>query len=189
MFPDDATAEQWFIETRWPDGVQCTVCQSLHVHERKTIKRSWRCRVCRKDFSTRTETPMQSSKLGFQVWAKAIFLLTAHLKGIASTKLASDLHVTQKTAWHMAMRIRETYRDNVAKRVKEGHGPVGKSAVVGMKSRDSPTSQSPSDCIGECYEFATLRGGRHDITGHRLYRPERWLYARISQSFGLGICA
>ena len=26
MFPDDATAEQWFIEQRWPDGVHCPHC-------------------------------------------------------------------------------------------------------------------------------------------------------------------
>ena len=23
MFPDNETAEQWFIDTRWPDGPRC----------------------------------------------------------------------------------------------------------------------------------------------------------------------
>ena len=32
-FPDDETAEQWFIQTRWPDGIACPLdyavkCQS-----------------------------------------------------------------------------------------------------------------------------------------------------------------
>ena len=26
MFPDDQTAERWFIEQRWPDGVHCPAC-------------------------------------------------------------------------------------------------------------------------------------------------------------------
>ena len=25
MFPDDATAEQWFIEQRWPNGAHCRI--------------------------------------------------------------------------------------------------------------------------------------------------------------------
>ena len=33
MFPDDAVAERWFIETRWPEGVHCPCCGSLNVQE------------------------------------------------------------------------------------------------------------------------------------------------------------
>ena len=29
MFPDDAAAEAWFAETRWPDGVVCPHCESF----------------------------------------------------------------------------------------------------------------------------------------------------------------
>lgn len=109
LFPDDQTAETWFIQTRWSQGIQCPLCESKAVTERTTKRRSWRCKKCRKDFSTRTGTLMQSSNLSFQTWAIAICLLTTNVKGIASTKLGSDLNVTQKTAWHLAMRIRETY--------------------------------------------------------------------------------
>ena len=28
MFPDDATAERWFEQQRWPDGVLCPFCTS-----------------------------------------------------------------------------------------------------------------------------------------------------------------
>ena len=26
-FPDDTTAEQWFVKTRWPDGITCPHCE------------------------------------------------------------------------------------------------------------------------------------------------------------------
>ena len=52
---------------------------------------------------------MQGSNLGFRTWAIAIYFLTTNLKGVASTKLASDLNITQKSAWYLAMRIRETW--------------------------------------------------------------------------------
>ncbi len=35
-FSNEAVAESWFIETRWPDGVRCPFCESgAHVKERK----------------------------------------------------------------------------------------------------------------------------------------------------------
>ena len=88
MFPDDAAAERWFVEQRWPDGVHCPDCGSVNVQERETRKpQPYRCRDCRKDFSTKTGTLMQGSNLGFQTWAMAIYLFNTSLKGVSSMKL------------------------------------------------------------------------------------------------------
>ena len=61
---------------------------------------------CRKFFSAKTGTLMQSSKIGYRKWAIAIYLMTTGIKGTSSMKLHRDIGVTQKTAWHMAHRIR-----------------------------------------------------------------------------------
>ena len=123
----------------------------------------YRCRDCRKWFSVKTGTVMQSSKLGLQRWVLASYLLnllTTGIKGQASMKLHRDLGVTQKTAWHLAHRIRETWakadsppfagpvevdgtyiggrRKNIpkAKQAKfEGRGAVGKVVVADAKDR------------------------------------------------------
>ena len=110
MFPNDATAERWFIKVRWPDGVYCPHCGSVSVQtgtKHKTMP--YRCRDCRKWFSVKTGTVMQSSKLGLQVWALASYLITTGIKGQSSMKLHRDLSITQKTAWHLAHRVRETW--------------------------------------------------------------------------------
>ena len=110
-WPDDAAAEEFFIERRWPDGIACHWCGSLNVQTgcaHKTMP--FRCRTCRKRFSVRTGTVMQSSKLGYRVWVIAMYLMTTNLKGVSSMKLHRDLGITQKSAWHLAHRLREMWK-------------------------------------------------------------------------------
>ena len=110
MFPDDAVAERWFVETRWPDGLRCAHCDGENVGERGNHPRMpYHCRDCRKFFSVKINSVMHSSKVGYQKWAIAIYLMTTSLKGVSSMKLHRDIGVTQKTAWYMAHRIREAW--------------------------------------------------------------------------------
>ena len=112
MFPDDDAAAEWFAEARWPDGAWCPHCGSTNVQSgAKHASQPYRCRDCRKRFSVKTGTAMHDSKLGLQVWAIATYLMTTGLKGTASMKLHRDLGITQKTAWHLAHRLRETWQD------------------------------------------------------------------------------
>ena len=111
-FPDDETAEAWLAETRCPDGVVCPYCDSLNVQGGAAHPTMcYRCRDCRRRFSVKTGSVMANSKLAYQVWAIADSLLTTGIKGVSSMKLHRDLDITQKTAWHLAYYIRETWGD------------------------------------------------------------------------------
>ena len=161
MYSDEDAVERLFIEARWPDGIACVECGSVNIQERPTRKpQPFRCRDCRKDFSVKTGTAMQGSNLPLSKWALAAYLITTSLKGVSSMKLHRDLNITQKSAWHLAHRIRmawesddpvfggpveadQTYvggleeNKHESKKLRSGRGAVGKIPVVGVKDRET----------------------------------------------------
>ncbi len=188
-FPDDAAAERYLAEARWPDGPRCPHCESANVLVVKSRKpQPYRCRTCRKHFSVRTNTPMHASNLGFRVWLLAMYLMATNLKGVSSMKLHRDLGVTYRTAWHLSHRIRESWSDEqmraafagpvevdetfVGGKAKNmhavererritGRGGADKAVVVGIKDRRS--GEVVAEVVADT-EAATLRPFVEDHT-------------------------
>ena len=109
-FSDKEAVEREFFAARWPNGIACMKCGSLNIQERPTRKpQPFRCRDCHKDFSVKTATVMQGSNLSLSQWGFASYLMSTNLKGVSSMKLHRDLGITQKSAWHLAHRIRKAW--------------------------------------------------------------------------------
>jgi len=158
--PDEQAAIDHFTAIRWKDGAYCPYCGSTKVYH-FADNRNHKCGDCRKRFSIKVGTIFGDTKIGLRKWFMAIWLITSHKKGIASTQLAKDIKVTQKTAWFMLHRLRhaattksfnrklsgtveadETFvggkekNKHPTKRKHQGRGGVGKSTVMGLKERD-----------------------------------------------------
>ncbi len=58
-------------------------------------------------FTVITGTIFEGSNIDLQKWFLAYYMLTNTSKGIASTQLAKQLGITQKTAWFMLHRLRQ----------------------------------------------------------------------------------
>lgn len=202
LFPDDEAAEKWFEKQRWGDERCCPDCGSTNTAVVKSRKpMPYRCRDCRRHFSVRKGTAMQSSKLGYQTWLTGFYMMSTSLKGVSSMKLHRELGITQKTSWYMEQRIREgffgdvrdmagpvevdeTYRGgkrrNMSNRKRKelastGRGSVGKATVVGAKDRD--TKQVAAKVV-EDTKANTLQGFIHERT-----RPGAKVYTDDSSSY------
>ena len=205
LFPDDAVAEQWFQNERWPRGSHCPRCGSVEVKDAKHPTMRFRCRGCDKHFSVKTGTVMEGSNLGYRTWAIAIYLLGTSLKGVSSTKLARDLGITQKTAWHLAHRIRKAMEQggglfdgpvevdemyvggkkknkHESQRRAERGDPSEKIAVVGVKDR--ATGHVRAEVIGQAHG-PVLRDfvRRHTVPGTALYSDGHGAYTLLNGEF------
>ncbi|MEO9738503.1 MULTISPECIES: IS1595 family transposase [Roseibium] len=111
-FPDEQSAIDHLRAIRWGsdnENAYCPHCGSARVNHFSNGK-DHKCADCRKRFSIKVGTIFEDSKIPLRKWFMAIWLITSHKKGIASTTLARDIKVTQKTAWFMLHRLRHASR-------------------------------------------------------------------------------
>jgi transposase-like protein len=108
-FSDEQVCRDYLENIRWGDTPICPHCGNKEVY-RYSNGKLYKCKECREQFTVKVGTIFEDSKISLSKWFVAIYLLTAHKKGISSLQLHRDLGVTQKTAWFMLQRIRYAIR-------------------------------------------------------------------------------
>jgi len=138
-FPDEQSAIDHLRALRWKNGAFCPYCggtRIMHFSDKRTHK----CSDCRQRFSIKVGTIFEDTKLPLRKWFAAIWLITAHKKGIASTQLATDLSITQKSAWFVLHRLRYAARTKSFARPLAGEVEAD-STFVGGNPRNKPLSK------------------------------------------------
>lgn len=161
-YPTEFDAMEYFEQKRWGEtGRECPHCADTNTKDASHKTMPYWCGKCRKYFSVKTGTALQSSNLPYRKWLMAIYILSISIKGVSSLRLANDLNIKQEHAWHLLHRLREGFKNDVTltgevevdeayiggkdknkHESKKPHlgGSVGKSPVVGMKSRSGKVS-------------------------------------------------
>lgn len=159
-FPDEQSAIDHFTGIRWKNGAFCPSCGSTKVYH-FSDKRTHKCGDCRKRFSIKVGTIFEDSKIELRKWLLAIWLITSHKKGVASTTLARDIDVTQKTAWFMLHRLRHAARTQSFTGPLDGHVEIDETYVGGKAAnrhkgdpKNGPGTSGKTAVIG-----ALKRGG------------------------------
>lgn len=167
----EPAAVEFFEKHRWGDSPACPCCGSVEVYQmrdRKTGERQknyrWRCRDCGKQYTVRTGTVMEESRIPLHNWAYAYWRACTSKKGVSALEIKRHTGLSYKSALFLMHRIRfamaptgngpkldgivevdETYvggkpRHHTPHKA-EGRKPVqrfkSKSAVVAAVSRES----------------------------------------------------
>ncbi len=97
-FPTEKSCIDYLESKLGPKGVIISPFDSTS----KVYRRGdglFRCKNTGKNFNVRKGTMFEGTKLPLRTWFIAIYLITTTKKVVASTTLAQQLGVTQKTAW------------------------------------------------------------------------------------------
>lgn len=106
LFPNEEKAREFMEKQMWSQERTCPYCKSNKTYPRKN-RNGYRCGECNKDFTVRTGTIFENSRLPLHKWLYTMYLIVTARKGISSLQLAKEIDVTQKTAWFLLQRIRE----------------------------------------------------------------------------------
>ena len=212
LFPTEDSARIYLEKRLWPNGPVCPDCKSSERVSALGVCATrkagfYRCGKCEFDFTIRTNTIFERSKVPLNKWLYAMYLLVTARKGISSMQLAKEIGVTQKTAWFILGRLREAcggpdgpldkLRGEVeidecfvgglegnkheADKLHAGRGAVGKMAVLGIRERGGRTRAK----VTEIRTLDAIHGEIHANVevGSQLYTDDHMVFSDLDGLF------
>lgn len=116
LLPDEKACREFLEYIKWNGAPICPHCGSVSESHykitRKGVFKGWyKCRDCKQQFSVCVGTMFEGSHIPLRKWFIAMYIFSAHKKGVSSHQLARDLDITQKSAWFIISRLRINYED------------------------------------------------------------------------------
>ena len=141
-FSDEQVCIDHLRAIRWKNGAYCPHCGSTKVYH-FSDNRTHKCGDCRQRFSIKVGTIFEDTKLPLREWFMAIWMVTSHTKGIASTQLAKDLKITQKSAWFVLHRLRHAARTKSFAKPLEGMVEADETYMGGKEKNEHADERTP----------------------------------------------
>jgi transposase-like protein len=108
-FNSEEKCWQHLEQSRWNGKPVCPYCGVDKAPYKLKGFKKYRCsdKDCKQTFTAAIGTIFEGTHIPLQKWYLAIYLATAHKKGISSLQLGRDLSVSKHTAWYLLHRVRE----------------------------------------------------------------------------------
>lgn len=143
-------AIQYFEKMRWDGKVISPYDPTSKVY--KCSNGKYKCKNTGRYFDIKTGTPLAGTKIPMTKWLLAMFMFQADKGGISSCQLSRILEITQKTAWHMLMKIREfAARVNEKDTSLSGEVEIDET-FVGGKNINRHKDKKIKKCQGRSYK-------------------------------------
>lgn len=166
--PTDAACREYLEMKRWNGTPTCPHCGTVDAnHYRLKVKGEfkgmYKCKSCKERFTVTVGTMFEGSPISLRKWFIATYIFASHKKGISSHQLAKDLGVTQKTAWFMLHRLRQTFDNNEPNQVS---GVVSMDETfVGGKNKNRHADKKKDGIQGGGGEDKTIVMGAMSAAG------------------------
>jgi len=151
LLPTDKACREFLEQLRWNGEPVCPHCGSANKehYELKTkgeFKGLRKCKDCRERFTVTVKTMFEGSHISLRKWFIAIYIFSSHKKGISSHQLARDLGITQKSAWFVLGRLRNSFK--VKTKVKFTAPTQADETFVGGKNKNRHAHKKVEDSQG-----------------------------------------
>jgi transposase-like protein len=187
-WPTPEAAMNHLEKVRWSGRPICPYCKSektcVHASKDKKMPR-WQCETCHKAFSATVGTIFHHTHLPLSTWFLAIVIMLNAKKNVSNAQLGRGLGLPYKTAWSLALRIREAMlTDPEQKRLFHGIVEMDET-YVGGRPRKGNTGSSGGGTnkrgraagmftyLGESYERMQLRTVEDLFAGRTFKTPSR----------------
>lgn len=162
---DEVAATEFMERKRWGDNPYCPCCGSLSVYQMtdsKTGERQanfrWRCRDCKKQYTVRTGTVFEASRIELRHWCFAFWRAATSKKGVSALEIHRQTGVSYKSALFMLNRIRFAMSDSTSGMLS---GPVEvDETYVGGKPRYKGQSKRGRGTNKQAVLAMVERGGK-----------------------------
>jgi len=114
---DEAKAVAFFEARRWADSPACPRCGSVAVRQiigkdgQRERHFRWKCADCKRQYSVRTGTVFEETRLPLRVWAHAYWRCCASKKGVSALQIQRETGIGYRAALFMLNRIRFAMAD------------------------------------------------------------------------------
>ena len=203
LFPDEASARVYLEKRRWNGHVHCPHCGCdgrITVRKGKREGYYW-CRDCGKEFTVRTGTIFERSHIPLDKWLLAMYMVVTARKGISSMQLSKELSITQRSAWFLLGRLRESLgsdpdeklkgiveideafiggkegNKHARKKLHAGRGTVGKQTVLGLRERGGRSVAMPVE--NRTREVLQREIAKHVEPGTEIHTDEHVGYGEL----------
>ncbi|MCY1500962.1 ISXO2-like transposase domain protein [compost metagenome] len=150
-FPDQKSCIRYLEEIIWRGRPESPFAKEGGYYRLKNDR--YKCKTTGKYFNVMHGTMFENTKIELQKWFYAIWLITSHKKGIASTQLSVEIEVTQKTAWFMLQRIRACF--GIENGTKLSGVVEVDETFVGGKNKNRHKDKKVPMCQGRAFKDKT----------------------------------
>jgi len=116
---DELAAVEFLEKQRWEGAVLCVSCGDSDVYQMKDSQTEgrnrrflWRCRACNGQFTVRTGTVFEDSKIPLRHWCYAFWMACASKKGVSALQIKRQTGLSYKSGLFMLHRIRYAMAEN-----------------------------------------------------------------------------